>query len=152
MNFETVADILDHAKKFHEELSRVYARLGEASEREKMKVLLNYMSRHEEHLVECLTAMESDASKLTLDTWFKYTPKEPHCDCFKRAEIDPSMTFEEIIDGTLEVDKGLLDFYHAAVEKAVSPEVKEFFTEVLELEKREEVECLRNALLFDQQS
>jgi len=151
MPFETTKDIIDHAKKFHQKLGEVYAALGERAGKEKLKLLLNYMSRHESHLVECIDAMESDASKKILETWFKYSPQMPDCECFECIDISADMSLEEVVDTALRVDQCLVRFYRDAAEKAVVPEVKDFFQKILDLEKKEESECLRNTLIYDEQ-
>ena len=50
MAFETTKDVLDHARDFHRQLSDHYAQLRDKAERERVKMLLDYLSRHEKHL------------------------------------------------------------------------------------------------------
>ncbi len=63
MSFENFKDILDHARAFHRQLSSYYKKLGDKAERERVKMLLDYMSRHEAHLDESLKQYEEEVFK-----------------------------------------------------------------------------------------
>lgn len=152
MAFQRTRDILEHAKSFHEQLSAFYGRLSDTAAKDRIKVLLNYMSRHEQHLVEALSGLESDAARKVLDTWFKFGPEMPACTCFECMDLQPDMTLEQITQAALKVDRCLVDFYRQAVEKAVSQDVKDLFTRLLEMEQKEETECLKNALWYAQEA
>ena len=149
MAFERVIDILDHAKKFHQALGNLYQQVGVQSGKEKLRILLNYMARHEAHLAECLAGLESDAAKRILHTWFKYPPEMPSCKCFECIDLKPDMEVEEIVEAAMKVDRCLINLYTETAQKAATDEVKDFFRRLLDLEKKEETECLRNALAYD---
>jgi hypothetical protein len=151
-SFETVRDIVDHAKVFHRRLSEAYTKLGDRSDRERIKVLLTYMSRHQEHVAECLAELETTAARRIMDTWFKFTPKMKHEKCFECINLDANMTTEEIVSTTLRVDKCLVGFYEQAASNAVSQDVRDLFAKLLEMEKKEETQCLRNMVEFDAES
>lgn len=148
MAFQTVRDILDHARSFHRKLADFYALKGEHADKELVRVLLNYMSRHERHLDECLSSYEKESAKRILETWFKYPPEMPECACFECIELKPDLSAKDLFDTAMKVDQCLVNLYRQAAERAVSSEVKALFAELLELEKREETECLRNALTY----
>ncbi len=151
MAFERVRDILNHAKDFHRRLGEFYAQCGAGADREKVRILLNYMSRHEANLAECLAMYEREAAARILDTWFKYPPEMPTCRCFECIRLEPDMGVDEIVEAALKVDACLLDLYRRTAEQSVSREVRDLFNELVEREKKEETECLRNALTFDEQ-
>jgi len=152
MSFETTRDILDHAKTFHRRLSDVYTKLGERSDKEKIKVLLTYMSRHQEHVAECLAELEAASAREIMDTWFKFTPTMKHEKCFECINIDANMSTAEIIDTTLRVDACLVSFYEQAASHAVSQGVRDLFSKLLEMEKKEETQCLRKMVEFDEEA
>ncbi|HPG00879.1 MAG TPA: ferritin family protein [Kiritimatiellia bacterium] len=152
MAFERVTDIVEHAKQFHRQLSALYGQLAVTAEREKIRILLNYMSRHEQHLVECLGGYEKDAAQKVLGTWFKFVPEMPKCKCFECVDLKPDMSVDQIIETALRVDRCLLKFYAEAAEKAVVPEVKDLFSKLVEMEKHKETERLRNALAYDEEA
>ncbi|OQA26084.1 MAG: hypothetical protein BWY59_01521 [Verrucomicrobia bacterium ADurb.Bin345] len=151
MAFETMRSVLDYAKKFHQDLAAFYAGLEDRTGQEKMRILLNYMSRHEEHLMECLKQYEADATESILNVWFKYTPDMPQCRCFEKIKFSPDMTVDEIVDAARTIDRCFVDLYRQMAEKAPTPETKDLFKKLLEMEQREEVLCLSNALSFIEQ-
>lgn len=151
MAFETIGDVLNHAKAFHRQLSRLYGELGNIARREKIKILLTYMQRHETNMVEVLQGFEADASQRVLGAWFKYPPELPGNEWFEHADLKPDMTADEVVQAALEVDARLLTLYRHGMEKARTPEARDFFSRLIELEQQKETEALRNALTYDLQ-
>ena len=145
-SFERTQDVLDHARAFHKELQRLYQQLSTETEKERVKMLLEYLSRHEEHLEQSLSAYEAGASKRVLDTWFKYVPQEDKLQKFRDVKLEPEMSVDDVIEVALQMDNCLVDFYKDMAEVAVSQEVKEVFTNLLEMEEQEKHKLVRNAL------
>ncbi len=148
--FERTRDILDHARQFHRKLGELYARSGESADKEKLKILLHYMSRHEQYMEECLSGYAADAQKKVLDAWFKFPPTMPDCDCFECVDLKADLTVDQLIDTAVRVDKCLIRLYQMGAEKASSQEVRDLFTKLLDMEKREESKALRNAMWYSQ--
>lgn len=63
MPFEQARDVIDHARAFHRQLGERLRRMGDASEKERVRLLLSYLSRHEEHLGETLEQYELGAPR-----------------------------------------------------------------------------------------
>ena len=144
--YERTRDVLDHARTFHNELRKAYQKLSSETEKERIRMLLDYVSRHEEHLEESLTAYEARASKKVLDTWFKYVPEEDKLQNVQDLKLEPDMSIDDIIDVTLRMDNCLVDLYKEMAEAAVSQEVKEVFTNLLNMVEQEKHKLVRNAL------
>ena len=151
MAFETVRDVLDYAKKFHKDLAAFYAGLETRTGKEKIRILLNYIRRHQENLMECLNEYEADVSEGILSVWIKYTPEMPKCRCFEQVHFSSDMTVDEILESARRIDNCFLDLYRQMAEKAPTPETKDLFTKLLEMEEKEDVLCLGRALSFIEQ-
>jgi rubrerythrin len=143
-------DILEYLKDFHRQISAFYSRLSNEAEKERMKMLLDYMSRHEQHMAEYLTDYEQEAAKKVLNTWFKYNVSHDARQCIENVKIAPEMSLEEVIRISLEFDRCLVGLYRELADQAVSQDVKNLFLDLLEMEKKEEIKCIRDALLFEQ--
>ncbi len=152
MPFKTVRDILDQARAFHRELAEHYRRLGAGADREKLKVLLDFMGRHEQHMAEHLEGYEAEKAGRILGCWFKYSPAVPELGAIEGVELKPDMTVEQVVDASLKFDGALVAFYRQAAETARSQDVKDFFAKVVDMEQREGIRRLRHALIFDQET
>jgi len=146
MAYKRTKDLLDRARLFHERLGELYKRLETVSKKEQVKMLLDYMSRHEKHLTESLSKYEEEASRRVMDYWYKYTPNNKSCEHLENIELRPDMTIDDVISLAMRMDECLVELYRSVAENAESEEVKEIFNSLLEMEKQEEVELLRNAL------
>ena len=146
MAYKRTKDLLDRARLFHKRLGELYKRLETVSKQEQVKMLLDYMSRHEKHLTESLSKYEEEASRRVMDYWYKYTPNNKSCENLENIELRPDMTIDDVISLAMRMDECLVELYRSVAENAESEEVKEIFNSLLEMEKQEKVELLRNAL------
>jgi rubrerythrin len=146
MAFEQVRDILDQARAVHKRMSEEYHLLGDVAERPRVKMLLDYLSRHERHLDEVLGKYEDSVSKKILDCWFNYTPERISDDFMDCCDLTPDMSLDEVIHRAARVDECLLKLYSEMVKRAPRDDVRTVFQTLLEMERREELELMRNAL------
>ena len=150
MAFKTIREILDYAKTYHRRLGDYYARLRDVADKERMKILLDYMSRHEAHMQKYLADYEQEAAKKVLDTWLKYSPVKAEAHSLKDIALNPDMSIEDVIKMSMKLDGCLVDIYREMAQRSPSQECKDLFNDLLEMEKQEEIKCIRDALLFDQ--
>ncbi len=146
-SFETAKDVLDHSRHFHRQLGELYARLSDNSGKERVKMLLGYLSRHEKHLDESLSQYEEAVSEQILNTWFQFLPpKETMSLCEGLPlEVNTELTVDGIVDLALKYDDCLIHLYEAMINSTESEQVRAVFNNLLEMEKREEVELVKNA-------
>jgi rubrerythrin len=146
MAFEQARDVIERARTIHKRMGEQYDLLGDVAERPRVKMLLDYLSRHERHLDEVLAKYEEAISKRILDCWFNYTPEMIPEDCVNCGDLSPDMSIDEIIKRAALVDECLLRLYEEMSNRAPHEDVRNVFQTLLEMEKREELELMRNAL------
>jgi hypothetical protein len=85
MQVETLSDVLDWTKAIHTNLADCLTHCGEGSERERLKMLLDYLAHHERELSRVLTLTKQHATPAALNTWcyeyFEKYPVKPHEEC-----------------------------------------------------------------------
>ena len=146
MTFEKTRDVLDKVREFHRGLSEFYARMSEIAQKEKVKMLLDYMSRHEEHLEQCLSRYQTDGAKRLLDTWFKNTPPILKHEFFRKAKLTPDMSVKDVVKAAIQFDNCIAEFYMQMAELSHTDEIRHLFRCLLEMEKEEERQAIRSAL------
>ena len=146
MVYERTRDVLDRAYAFHKELSEHYARLSDKTDKQRLKLTLDYLSRHEQNMASCLEKYEEKALEKVLNTWFKYTP-DLCCEVpLSEVTVDSSMTVDDLIRQAIKFDNLLVNLYKKMAEYSVSVDVKELFSELMKLEQNEEHQMVKNAL------
>lgn len=145
MASRTVRDIITQIRGMHRQLGALYQTMGDAAARERVKLLLYYVSRHERNLEEALSQYQQQAKKAVLDTWYKSSAGDPVADYMDPVRITPDMTTEAVVKTVLEADQRLvLQFRHLA-ETGPSEEVRELFQKLIAIEEREEHLLVRDA-------
>jgi len=143
---ETVGEILDRARRFHRELGEFYQQVEDLTEKERVKLVLEYLQRHEIYLDESLAEYEKDASKSVLGTWFKSTPELELGNCFEDAEIKPDMSVADVLQLAIRFDNRVIELYKTLAKRSVSKDVRHLFKTLLEMEKKEEHQIVRNTI------
>lgn len=149
MAYNQTRDILEQAMAFHQRLGGIYEELQKSIKSENVRVLLDYMSRHEKYLADCLALFEQDLPDNVLDTYFKYSAADSTSSCLADIEIGPDMSINEVIQAAMHFDSCLVQFYKEVVGQAVAPEIRDIFENLLEMEKHEKVELSKKALDID---
>ena len=148
MAFDQTRDILESAREFHQKLSVFYAELKESANRERTRALLDYMSRHEKYLDDCLAQFEEQVSKNVLDTYFKYGSEATTIAEIHEFKIKPEMEVADVIAAAMHFDACLIEFYREMAQRSVSTKVREIFDNLLVMEQHEQIELSKQMLGF----
>ena len=148
MPFETTREVLEHAREFHRDLKEYYKSLMEKTDQERVRMLLDYLSRHEKNLEEGLARYESEIASKIRDTWFQYPPPKEAVAVCKDIAISniEDLSVDGIVKLALDFDSCIIEMYEAIIKSSDSAEVREIFQSLLNLEKQEELELVRDSL------
>ncbi|WP_432734845.1 hypothetical protein [Maridesulfovibrio sp. FT414] len=148
-NVQTAKDVIEQTKAFHKRLGSFYKELSDKVEKERVKILLDYMSRHHDNLAVILDEYESGVSQHILNTWFMYVHKECDLSPFFDASLGPDMTAQEVVKVAIDLDKCLLETYEAMLQNDIPDDVSEVFQGLLDMEKLEKIKLAKNALKIE---
>ena len=146
MGCERTRDILAEAEAFHRQIGEYYHQLSDQAEKQRIKMLLDYLGRHEEHLANSLADYEQNASAAVLDTWFQSKHKLNVCEILKDVKIAPEMSVDDVIELGLKLDECLITIYRDLAEDAQSEDVRTVFQNLLDMEEEEKRQLVRNSL------
>ena len=146
MSCERTRDILADAEAFHRQIGEYYQQLSDQAEKQRIKMLLDYLSRHEEQLADSLADYEQSASTAVMDTWFQSKHKLNFCETLKDVEVKPEMSVDDVIDLGLKLDECLITMYRDLAENAQCEDVRTVFQNLLDMEEEEKRQLVRNSL------
>lgn len=149
-NFEQVKDVLDHGRQLHADLRGFYESLNEKEQQARVRMLLDYLSRHELHLEETVARFEGESKKQVLDTWMQYAPS---IDVNKLINVKSlaahgDMSVDEVVRLAIEFDDAMVELYREAADEADISRVKDVFRNLVELESHEKLKMVRDTLMF----
>jgi len=149
MHYKTVKDVVDHSRRLHQQISQLYSEMGQQQPQEKVKMLLDYLQRHEKHLEDALCQFEKDKSQKVLDSWFQYAPDQDLTEVLASIEIKENMSTDEVIGMALKLDDYFIELYENMVESSRSSDAKSVFQNLLDMEKQEKIRTARTALTIN---
>ena len=146
MPFDQTKDVLNQARKFHHKLSEFYEDLKDSTDKERTRALLDYLSRHEKYLEDCLEEFQQDVSRNVLDSYFQYGSDASNLSGISEFEIKDEMSVEDVVAAAMYFDACLIKFYREIAQKARSDKVREVFENLLVMEEHEQIELSKTAL------
>lgn len=127
MAFTQVKDILKRAVEFHKTLEGFYSRIENETGKKSVKLLSDYMARHEKVLEALLGQITERQEKQIAEEWIKYPPNFAACLCFEELKVGKDSSVDEVIDAGLTLNQCLIDLYHHTAEIAPTNEIKLLF-------------------------
>ncbi|NVK37003.1 MAG: hypothetical protein HWE18_03670 [Gammaproteobacteria bacterium] len=146
MHYKTVKDVVDHSRRLHQQISQLYQEIRQEQSQERVKMLLDYLKRHEDHLEQSLEKFEKDKSQKVLDSWFQYVPDQDISEVLEQVDINDHMSVDEVILMALKLDDYFIDLYEGMVEHSSSSAVQSVFQNLLDMEQQEKIRTARTAL------
>ncbi len=138
MQVETLRDVLRWTKEFHIHLSRCLIHCSDKNTDERARIIIDYLSEHENGLTAALTGFERSGNDHALNTWcYEFINKQPiiqhvHCDT-PFSELNADQVIEVIVDQHQQV----IELYRYLSTRADIPSVKELLVALLSLEEHE---------------
>lgn len=144
--YKKVTDVLELVRRFHKQLADFYAGLSETSDKERVQMLLDYMSRHERNFEQAFAEYSNEVGRKLLDTWIQYIPDPDMLSVPEMKDLDGNMTVDDVADILMVLDDRLVRFYSEAARRAESVELKEFFGRLKKYEEAEKSKIAENAV------
>lgn len=144
MKTETVRDIFHHTKAFHKMASEFYQSLVDKADKERTRMLLNYLSIHEKHLEETLSEYEDIANTFIMDYWIKYSSCDENFSRIKENINNPPDSVSELINLAIELDDCVIKMFKYLRDNSKTEELRIIFDNILQLEKQEERLAVRD--------
>lgn len=146
MRYQTVRDIIQHSKQLHHDLGDFYRSLEDKVELERVKMLLNYLARHEEHIEGLLNQYSLDVNQDLWGEWFQFGPDEHLEDLVKDLKFAANNNVDDVVRMALAIDDYFIELYGKLSINASSEKVKQLFDNLVQMEALEKTRTVRSAL------
>lgn len=140
MAIVTIEDIIQHAERFEEMLVSYYENLAKHTERQGVRMLTDYMSRHRRRIESALEALPAERVRSVCSTPLRWEPEAADCRCFEGMELPDNATAEQVIDTAITFDECLVRLYRQVLQQPVDEEVKELVGGFLQVEQQDEIQ------------
>lgn len=146
MRFEQTRDVLNHVGAFHREAGLLFRQLMEHSSNARVRMLLDYMARHEFNQEKNIAAFSNDSPERVLSCWFKYTHDEDIFAPLREVNPESDLLFDDVLDLAVDLDAKLQELYQEMVERSSSNDVRDLFRSLLQRELKEKQVLIRSAM------
>ena len=150
MPYGQAKEIINAAQEFHRRASTFYQQLADKAEGARVKMLLDYLVRHEAHLERALGDFKDEIKSKALEAWYQYAQEQCLMQPFDISQYPKTMTVREVMEIGLNMDSCLVASYKGMAETATTPECREIFESLLLMEKQKKHKLARVALEIDE--
>tara|TARA_R110001592_G_scaffold3113_1_gene17418 strand:+ start:16659 stop:17117 length:459 start_codon:yes stop_codon:yes gene_type:complete len=146
MQIETLKDVLHWTQEFHEQLSQCLSHCADKSSDERARMILVYLSDHENMLKKVVNGYEASGDEHALNTWcYEYVAKHPivrhtHCDT-PFAELDATQIMAVIVDQHQQV----IEMYRYLASRPNIPAARALMESLLSMEEHEMMRIVQSA-------
>ncbi len=147
--FNQVKDVIEYSHEIHSRLAKFYDDLNNQHQKSRIKMLLDYLGRHERNFASCLAEYEQDTAQGLMDTWLEFAPTSKIDEKIKYLPLHTDMTLYQLVDCALDLDNIVVELYRDAQEHVEIPELTELFQNLIEMENQEKKSMVRNAMMLD---
>ncbi|MBW2186927.1 MAG: hypothetical protein JRG71_11200, partial [Deltaproteobacteria bacterium] len=137
MPYGQAKEIIDYARDFHCQVSDFYQQLSDKTQSSRVKLLLDYLIRHEIHLAKALEDFEQSVSSQALNTWYQYAQDQRTFEPLDAIKYSPTMSVDDVLKLGQTIDNCLIASYKGVADTASTPEVREIFENLLQMEEQE---------------
>lgn len=143
--FKQTSEIIDYGRLFHERMKDFYIQLHEKAEKQRVKMLLEYLSQHENHREETLAKYKKEASNKVMDTWFQYIHENIPSDFFENIKVESNMSVDDVVNSALQLNNCLIELYKGLIEETKVEEIRDLFKSLVKRLEQEERDLVRDA-------
>ncbi len=137
MRFQRTRDILLQAQTFHTMASNYFLDLERELDQKRVRILLDYLVKHEENLASSMEKFREDVSHDVLDAWFDNAPDiELDKALASLAQLSPQ-DIDDVIRVGMHLGDYLIWAYESLAEQAETGEVREAFESLASLARAE---------------
>ena len=144
-----VREFVDFGKHLHAETRRLYERLERSADLERVQMLLDYLSRHEQHMEQTLARYEKTARPAILNAWLEYSPKLDVEAVIHACQLSEKPGTDAVFRAAMRFDDTLIALYEEVAGKAVDQTTRTLFADLLHLEQQEKIQVARAAMSLD---
>jgi len=147
--FDQIKDVFEYSQEIHTRLAKFYDELNDKHQSSRIKILLDYLGRHERNITECLSQYEKDMAQKMMDTWLEYAPTTNINDKIKYFPLQSDISLQQIVETALDLDNAIVELYRDVRDHVDIPELKALFQNMIEMEDNEKKRLVRDAMMLD---
>lgn len=135
MRFKQLKDVLDYLINAHQQMGEYYTQLSDTVLQQRVKLILDYLAEHENHISNELLQYEKDAPYGVLNAWFQDIQDDPLLLKLEQPPA-PDLSEEQVMRIALELDDRLISLYEQLASHCKSSAARDALENLLDQEKQ----------------
>ena len=145
MRFQTTRELLDHVREFHHQAGSYYQTLSQGRDLKRVKIMLDYMAKHEKQLAEALQRYETEADPALLNAWFDEAPEINLGEALENLKLHDGMDVEDVLRLGLHLGDYLILAFDYLAEHAEDDDVRDAFQNLSSMAQADKRRLVRDS-------
>jgi hypothetical protein len=146
MTYSTVRDVLQLSEQLHRQAASLFQQLRDGTQKERVDLVMQLLSAHEEHQAEALARYQKDAAAGVLAEWHQLEFGNLSDALANCENCHDDMTVDEVVALACRLSDHLSGMYRQIAYEAASNATRELFTGLVDFEEHQKVAAIRAAL------
>src|SRR5690554_996763 len=150
IRYRQIREILDWIEAFHERLSIEYERMSQGQVRERVALLLQYLSDHQRQLQNTIKKYGESASEEILNTWHDHFPELDLPETLDELKHHLSVIdTNDVIQLAIKFHDVLICLFEEIRNTAPTDEVRDVFDNLAMMERQEKERMVRDSAFLE---
>jgi len=146
MPIEQTTDLLEKLKNVHHDLAECYAHMESPEKKDKVQLMLSYLSAQEKTLAESMEKFKDLANVNTLMTYYSKSPDKEKWEHLASCRISKDISFEDLVTEVLKTGDSYIDILDEICNSSETDSQKKLFKDLLDSATHQRNQLMYNAM------
>lgn len=142
-------DFLVHIEKCHMAMAELYTRLGQESDDEKVKLLLNFMKHKEQLSYQYVHEYVQQAPVSILEAWLDKIDDQNFPMRCQELRLQSDLSLDDVISLTIDLDTELIELLKSTSDDSPTPEIEVALEKLSKKEEKNLHQVIKASLEFE---
>lgn len=149
MRIQQLSELLDYVAKCRLDMKKLYKRLHNNADSERVKMMLQYFRQHEKHIHDTLESYIEDAPAKILDTWYHDVNFEDFAKRCDSINLPANMTEEQVLDVHLDLENRIIKLLEETAAASPTADAKSALEDLVRVQQTQQKRLVHSVMRME---
>ncbi|MDO6618069.1 MULTISPECIES: hypothetical protein [unclassified Shewanella] len=149
MRIQQLSEVLEFIAKSRLDMGQLYGRLHRNADSTRVKMMLEYLQQHQQHVHDSIENYIDEAPKRMLETWYKDITFEDFEKRCQDSTLAANMSEDDVLEMHLDLENRLIGFLEKTANSTEVTEIKDALLDLVRVEKTQQKRMVHSALRME---
>ena len=149
IRIQQLSKLLEFIATSRLDMKQLYSRLHRNADSTRVKMMLEYLQQHQQHVHDSIENYIDEAPTRMLDTWYKDITFEDFKKRCNESALAANMTEDDVLELHLDLENRLIGLIEKTANSTAVTEIKEALMDLVRVERTQQKRLVHSALRMD---